>query len=200
LPFAKLEFDLPRLRDPVTALTYLRVKLEREFDIGFAEFDMTKALLAASEGGAEEELVNLSPSAQAALALVEATLALPVSATKDALSHVWVSIRGRFPGLEERLRRAGGTDRVLELRCLDAKELLRQMLRAFVRNLCVGLPPRGGKACRCKSVPAGITRIKWGSGTHNPSAEAVHCGDQMSCGPKSRTRTRPAASGSNMGY
>ncbi|MBM3476775.1 MAG: ATP-binding protein [Armatimonadetes bacterium] len=62
VPFVRLDFEDARSRDPVRALTWLRVHFEQQYQVRFPEFDLVRAVLAAKEGGPEEDLAPLSGS------------------------------------------------------------------------------------------------------------------------------------------
>ncbi|MCE5217841.1 tetratricopeptide repeat protein [bacterium] len=146
LPVAAVDFRNERDRHRLRALTLLRVALGRH-GLQFPEFDLVRAVLDAAEGGQEADLISISPWYKAAFSALQLVpLASPLSALETALGHAATGLRTQYPGLEEWLRRLGGTKEVLLLQGLGRNELSDRLLEAFAGDLTEGSPARPGKA------------------------------------------------------
>ena len=149
LPWALVDFHHEGQRQMVPALVQLKCALERNHHLSFPEFDLIWAVLVEQQGGAEVGLVQqFTPGTNMAIAAVEAIAAAPLSAAQAGAQSIFDLVRSRHPKVEEWVRKAGGTQRVLELRQYDRERLLSLLLRAFAEELAANAPARGECACR----------------------------------------------------
>lgn len=145
LPWARVDFREPRYRDPVQAQTALMAELS-ERGVDFPRFALVRALLSWREGGEEPQLFQLNPYLNAGWEIVCATT--PAGVAAHTVAAAWARLKSRLPGVEARLRQAGGTSLVNQLRHLDRDDLLPHLLGAFVDDLRSRLPARPGFAAR----------------------------------------------------
>jgi len=148
LPFAHVDFDDDRRRDPVNALTALKVQLESSFDLRFPEFDLVHALLAVKEGASAEALGGAGVAFRAALDIVSPFVPGVGQAAVAAAQHAIKAVASRWPGLERKAREMLESQQLQRLRAMESPDLLGQLVRAFAKELCEAAPPRAGHACR----------------------------------------------------
>ncbi len=147
IPFARLNFDDARKRDPVRALTSLWAQFE-DFGVRLPSFDLPRAVIAAREGGETEPVIRSSPHLELALAIVERVVGEPISVVTEMGPALFDGLMERWPQLEETIRRWGGTSEIVEIRPLDDQQLRTELARTLALDLLRELPERKGYTCR----------------------------------------------------
>lgn len=149
LPQARFDFDT--LRDPLQAyrevLLRLRSELERDFGIPFPRFDLCLAVLLAQEGGQAPDLVRLNPALNDAFKFATAIISAPLAGLGGFIQREVA----RSGPLEVWVRRAGGTEEVIDLRRRAAQDdhaLPGELIKRFALDLKENLPQRKGHVCR----------------------------------------------------